>query len=104
MKAGAGVSEKGEGPAELTGATERQSHAIAAIWDYEQREKIYNFTETRRRMFVFVAKMQRKGTDVFSGGTLRRFGGRMAISEAFVLGRSETKVDKSCKAWLLLVL
>lgn len=31
-------------------------------------------------------------------------GGEAAISEAFALGRSATKVDKSCKAWLLLVL
>lgn len=88
----------------LARATWRHSHAIAAIWDYEQREKIYNFIETRRRMFVFAAKMQSKGTKAFSGATFGRFGGEMAISEAFVLGRSATKVDKSCKAWLLLVL
>lgn len=55
-------------------------------------------------MFVFAVKMQSKGTKAFSGGTFGRFGGEMAISEAFVLGRSATKVDKSCKAWLLLVL
>lgn len=85
-------------------ATWRQSHAIAAIWDYEQREKILNFIETRRRVSVFAAKMQSKGTKAFCSGTFRRFGGEFAISEAFVLGRSATKVDKSCKAWLLLVL
>lgn len=88
----------------LAGATGRQSHAIAAIWDREQREKIYNFIETRRPRFVFAVKMQSRGTKAFSGATFGRFGGEMAISEAFVLGRSATKVDKSCKAWLLLVL
>lgn len=44
------------------------------------------------------------GTLVFSGGIYGRFSGEMTITEAFVLGRSATKVDKSCKAWLLLVL
>lgn len=88
----------------LTRAPSRQSHVIAAIWDHEQREQIYNFIETRRRVFVFATKMQSKGTKAFSGATFRRFGGELAISEAFVLGRSATKVDKSCKAWLLLVL
>ena len=88
----------------LARATRRQSHAIAAIWDYEQREKICNFIETPGRVSVFVAKMQSGGTGAFSGGALGRFGGETAISEAFVLGRSATKVDKSCKAWLLLVL
>lgn len=88
----------------LPGATGRPSRAIAAIWDYEQREKIYDFIETRPRMFIFAAKMQTRGTEAFSGGALGRFGGEMAISGAFVLGRSATKVDKSCKAWLLLVL
>lgn len=77
---------------------------MAAIWDYEQREKIYNFIETRRRRFIFAAKMQSRGTKAFSSGVFGRFGGEMAISGAFVLGRSATKVDKSCKAWLLLVL
>lgn len=55
-------------------------------------------------MFIFAAKMQSVGILAFSGGPLGRFGGETAISEAFVLGRSATKVDKSCKAWLLLVL
>lgn len=55
-------------------------------------------------MFVFAVKMQSKGTKAFSSVTFRRFKGRLAISEAFVLGRSARKVDKSCKAWLLLVL
>lgn len=55
-------------------------------------------------MSAFAAKMQSKGTVEFSGAVFGRFGGEMAISEAFVLGRSATKVDKSCKAWLLLVL
>lgn len=72
----------------LTGATGRQGNAIAAIWDREQREKIYNFIETRRRMFVFAVKMQSKATKAFSGATSGRFGARTAISEAFVLGRS----------------
>lgn len=78
----------------LTGATGRRSRAIAAIWDYEQREKIYDFIETRQRMFIFVAKMQSRGTEAFSGGALGRFGGEMAISGAFVLGRSATKVEE----------
>lgn len=55
-------------------------------------------------MFIFAAKMQSRGTNPFSSGIFGRIGGEMAISEAFVLGRSATKVDKSCKAWLLLVL
>lgn len=55
-------------------------------------------------MFNFAAKMQSRGTDAFFGGQFGRFGGETAISGPFVLGRSATKVDKSCKAWLLLVL
>lgn len=55
-------------------------------------------------MFLFTVKTQRNGTRVFSGPTLARFGGLVAPNEAFVLGGSATKVDKSCKAWLLLVL
>lgn len=85
-------------------ATRRQGHAITAIWDYEQRGKICNFIETRRRMFIFATKMQSVDILAFSSGVFGRFGGVTAISEAFVLGRSATKVDKSCKAWLLLVL
>lgn len=48
--------------------------------------------------------MTRRGTREFLGRTFGRFGGDLAITDAFVLGRSATKVDKSCKAWLLLVL
>ena len=88
----------------LSGAIRRQSHAIAAIWDYEQREKIYNLIELRRRMFIFAVKLESKSTNAFSHGTFKRFEAGLTISEAFVLGRSPRKVDKSCKAWLLLVL
>lgn len=55
-------------------------------------------------MFIFATKMQSVDILAFSTGVFGRFGGVTAISEAFVLGRSATKVDKSCKAWLLLVL
>lgn len=55
-------------------------------------------------MFIFAAKMQSVDILAFFSGVSGRFGGVAAISEAFVLARSATKVDKSCKAWLLLVL
>lgn len=70
----------------LSRATGRQSRATAAVRDYEQREKIYNFTETRRRVRAFVVKMQSAGTEAFSPGTFRRFGVELAIRGALVLG------------------
>lgn len=67
----------------LAGSTRRQRRATAPIWDYEQREKIYNFTETPRRMSDFAVKTQSGGSGAFSGATCRRFGGPAAISGAF---------------------
>lgn len=65
--------EEGPIPERQRGATWRHSRATTAIWDREQREKIYIFIETRRRMFVVVAQTRSEDTVVFSGATFGRF-------------------------------